>query len=878
VAVAEPAARRGADVVQRLAEGGDESRAAFQGLTPVARRCATVLRWSRPLAGTSSTACPSFRSFSPVNPRSPRTDDGLTRRALLSAGAGAAASAALASIAPPALGATRSKPKTPPAPASLPSITRTYDFNAGWRFGGVYRPGSEDPDYGVAAMQRITLPHTVVPLSWGDWTPASWEQLWIYRKRFSIEPLAGQRVFLDFDGVMTNATVYLNGVELAQHVGGFLPFTVELTEQLVPGENDLGVVVDGRLLDVPPLGNTNGAAAVDFLMPAGIYRDVRVRVVPTTYVADVFAKPVNVLAVRPGLDLSVTVESGALRRQRMTLTVELLDGSRKLATRTITHLVGPGTNVISTGLSGLAVALWSPSTPKLYTVRVTLAATAVPSHTVEQRTGFRTASFRLDGFYLNGERLQIFGLSRHQMYPYVGMAASARLQARDAQLIRNELNCNMVRCSHAPPSPAFLDACDEVGLMVWEEPPGWDYIGDENFRAIFLQNVHDMVVRDRSRPSLIVWATRVNETQSFPTLYAEARQLADTLDGTRQTTGAMTTQSTAGWAEDVFAYNDYGATDPGSVDANMKLSPPVPGVPYLISESVGALSGPPNYRWIDPSQVLQEQGKLHAQVNQQARSDPAYSGAISWAGVDYASLVGGNRVWDNLRTPGILDTFRVPKPGAAFYRSQVSPAVAPVILPAFFWDFGPNSPPSGPGPNSILATNCDQLYVYVGNELLTVATPDTADFGNLAYPPVLVDLTVDGSTLPTLTVTGFVQGRQVAVLQMSANPASDRLGLTLEDRRITGDGSDMTRVGFRALDAFGNQRPYVAGDVALSLRGPAAIVGQNPFAFADYGGVGAVLIRSVTGRHGMVHITASHPTLGRAQATLTVTKARGQTL
>ena len=226
----------------------------------------------------------------------------------------------------------------------------------------------------------------------------------------------------------------------------------------------------------------------------------------------------------------------------------------------------------------------------------------------------------------------------------------------------------------------------------------------------------------------------------------------------------------------------------------------------------------------------------------------------------------------------MIDVFRVPKLGASFYRSQMSPLVAPVIVPAFYWDFGPNSPPGGPGPDSILATNCDQLHVYVNGQLLTEATPDTADFGNLPYPPVLVDLTVDGSTLPTLTVVGYYQGRQVATLQMSSNTATDRLGLELEDARIIGDGSDSTRLRFRALDAFGNQRPYVSGDVTLSLHGPAVIVGQNPFAFAAYGGVGAVIIRSQARRKGTVHVTARHPTLGAASARLTVAKATGKYL
>ena len=169
----------------------------------------------------------------------------------------------------------------------------------------------------------------------------------------------------------------------------------------------------------------------------------------------------------------------------------------------------PWRRVSITGLS--AVGLWSPDSPKLYQVNATIVADGV-SHSVAVTTGFRQATFQTDGFYLNGQRFEIFGLNRHQLFPYTGMAASERLQRRDAELLRNELNCNMVRCSHYPQSPYFLDACDELGLMVWEEPPGWQYLGDAAFQAIVVQNVHDMVIRDRNRPSVIVWATRLNET------------------------------------------------------------------------------------------------------------------------------------------------------------------------------------------------------------------------------------------------------------------------------------------------------------------------------------------------------------------------------
>lgn len=198
----------------------------------------------------------------------------------------------------------------------------------------------------------------------------------------------------------------------------------------------------------------------------------------------------------------------------------------------------------------------------------------------------------------------------------------------------------MVRCSHYPQSPHFLEACDELGLMVWQEPPGWGYVGDDAFQQIVLENVHDMVVLNRNRPSVIVWATRLNETGHYPRLYARTRRLAYELDGTRQTTGAVTFHSTTGWAEDLFSYDDY-----FSSAGHATLKPPVPGVPYLVSESVGAMDG-------------------------------------------------AHRC----------------EPGAAVYRSQVSPEVHPVILPMFFWDFGPGSPatwPSRPSPSTSRWTGAD---------------------------------------------------------------------------------------------------------------------------------------------------------------------------
>jgi beta-galactosidase len=807
--------------------------------------------------------------------RRPTGGSQLPRRAILSAGvlSGAVlASAAALRHGDPSPGPPVVPAGTKPQDAALDQqaaladeAARSYDFNQGWLFGGAYTDGSQDPGFDDAAFSEVTLPHTVTPLSWGDWDPATWQDVWIYRKHF-IGPQVGRgRVFVDFAGVLTNATVVLNGITVSTHEGGYLPWSTELTGALA-GDNVLAVVVDSRWLNVPPGGSPRGAAAVDYLQPGGIYRDATLRVVPEVFLSDVFARPAQVLTAARSVEVQATIDAATVPSGPVRITAELLDGSRRLATASTTvTITNSGSTVAQLSLTGVdEVALWSPDTPRLYTVRTHLVTPHGQPHALDVTIGFREAVFRPDGFYLNGERLEIFGLDRHQLFPYLGMAAPRRLQRRDAEILKNELSCNMVRCSHYPQSPHFLDACDELGLLVWEEPPGWQYVGDAAFREIVLQNVRDMVIRDRNRPSVILWATRLNETAHEVSLYQQTRQLADELDGSRQTSGATDIYSRAGWAQDVFAYDDY-----HSADGHATLRPPLGAVPYLVTEAVGALDGPPLFRWIDPASVLAEQGRMHAQVHSIAQSDPGYAGLLGWCAVDYASLNGGDRIWRSLKWPGVLDTFRVPKPGAAFYRSQADPAAGAVILPMFFWDFGPGSP-DGPGPGAMIATNCERLEIYIAGKHVVTGTADRKGYPSLAHPPVLADLTADGVARPELRIDGFIGTALVATALMSADTSRDRLVLTADDTSIQGDGADATRLTFRALDAYGHQRPYVTGTVELALTGPATLVGDNPFAFEEYGGVGGAFVRSQPGRTGLVTVTARHVTLGQAVARVTV--------
>ena len=164
-------------------------------------------------------------------------------------------------------------------------MTVIVALDTGWMFGTAS---------GGVAPVPVTLPHTVTPLSWQNWKPASWERTWLYTNAFDAPAgSSGMRVFLDFAGAMTHSTVTLNNATVADFLGGYLPFSGEVTRHLRPSGNQLSVLLDSRFnLNVPPGRPAPSVSKdVDFWQPGGIYRGVRLRIVPQVFIADVFARP-----------------------------------------------------------------------------------------------------------------------------------------------------------------------------------------------------------------------------------------------------------------------------------------------------------------------------------------------------------------------------------------------------------------------------------------------------------------------------------------------------------------------------------------------------------------------------------------------------------
>ncbi len=205
---------------------------------------------------------------------------------------------------------------------------RTFSLDRDWIFGGKFDAALLHSGSGTP----ITLPHCVTPLSWKKWDPDSWENLWIYRRHFDIPPeLRGLRLFLHFDRVMAGATPSVNGHSLPQHLGGFLPFEHEITNMVNGKNNMLSVAVDSRWLNAPPSGSPQGPSSVDYLLPGGINGSVRLDAVPSVFIRDVFAKPVNVLDSNRRLEVTCSIDAGTASPAPIRLVAQLLNSGRSVA-------------------------------------------------------------------------------------------------------------------------------------------------------------------------------------------------------------------------------------------------------------------------------------------------------------------------------------------------------------------------------------------------------------------------------------------------------------------------------------------------------------------------------------------------------------------
>jgi beta-galactosidase len=602
----------------------------------------------------------------------------------------------------------------------------TIPLNHDWLFKPEFEEESTALGAVLSGFSIIEIPHTVKELPYNDFDDAAYQIVSSYVKEFPTPSKADDdRVILSFGAVMTIADVWVNGVFVGRHEGGFTPFEFDVTEHLdASGVNRLFVRVDAHEIDdVPPFGDV-----VDYLCYGGIYREVELRVRPKLSVRHLFIR-------------TLEPESLAMEEMDLVATIDLSDDVPE-GVRIAATLYREGKEVRSfapettceehrINFTELVTGIvrWNLDDPVLYELEIAVMHDGVELDRVRERFGFRTAAFTEEGFVLNNVKIKLVGLDRHQSWPYVGFAMPARMQRKDAEILKNELGCSIVRTSHYMQSDHFIDRCDELGLLVFEEIPGWQHIGGEHFKELTLANLRTMIETHFNHPSIVLWGVRINESPDDHEFYERTNALAHELDESRQTGGVRNFRG-SDLLEDVYTYNDFSHTG-----ENAGLARPRRIMrriaPYLVTEHNGHIFPTKKF---DPETKRTEQGLRHMKVIDAAYGFEDACGAIGWCMNDYnthAEFGSGDRICYH----GVLDMFRIPKYAASVYASQQDRT--PILTVASEMTMGDHS--LSRLPPTVIFTNCD--YVKVSHNGVYVDTFYSAwgEYPNAPHAPIFVD-------------------------------------------------------------------------------------------------------------------------------------------
>ena len=779
-----------------------------------------------------------------------------------------------------------------------------YALNFGWKFSPDFKEEMIKKDYDDSKFQTVDIPHTNKELPLNYFDEKSYQFVSCYRKAFDLKKSKDKRYILHFEGASVYSKVYLNNRFLGEYKGAYNRFSFDITNDVKSKGNVLVVELDStERNEIPPFGNV-----VDYLVYGGIYREVWIEEVSEIYIDNAFIRTLNVLQPKKVLDIDVTLSECT----KGTLTFSLFDGDKKIGEKS-TEFNG---RVINAKWAVSDVELWDTENPHLYTIYVKLD----ESDEISVRFGFRECRFMKDGFYLNGKKIKIRGLNRHQSYPYVGYAMPKNVQKADADLLKYELGLNLVRTSHYPDSIHFLDRCDEIGLLVFTEMPSWQYLGEGEWRDICLDNVRRMILRDRNHPCVILWGVRVNEGLDCDEFYSETNKLARELDNTRQTGGVRNMPFTH-LLEDVYTMNDF-IHSGGAI----KLLPPALvtkslKAPYLVTEHNGHMFPTKSF---DKEGVRAEHALRHTRVLNSAYGNKRTSGAIGWCMSDYNThkdFGSGDRICYH----GVTDMFRVPKLGAAIYRSQQEKT--PFLEVSSAMDIGEH--PGGTIGDVWVFTNCDYVKLYKNGKYTSTIYPDSSKFKNLPHPPMIAAdfigdaLTVDDGLDPkaaalltdtlvaaqtkqwklppskfvkagaamligkipfnrmfdiftkyiggwgneqiTYAFEGYIDGECVATVTRTA-VTELHLDVKADSNILKEDDTyDATRIQIIARDQNGNRVPFADSSVKVSVKGPATVIG--PTQFPLIGGDRAFWIRT-NGEKGSITVTVDAKGIGKVKLDL----------
>ncbi|MCR5388403.1 MAG: glycoside hydrolase family 2 protein [Lachnospiraceae bacterium] len=598
-------------------------------------------------------------------------------------------------------------------------------FNDDWSFTESFSEEITGKGYDDTPLEKVRLPHTVKITPFNYFDESVYQMVSGYRKSFAApKEWEGKSVRLTFEGVAHEAGVYLNGEKLYTHQCGYTAFTVDLSEKLKYGErNVIALSVDSReSLNQPPFG-----FVIDYMTYGGIYRECYFEVTDKIRIEDAFLYSDTDLENGTAiLNADVELAGEFSEKDYSDFLIRVCLDDKEIGSVPVTE------KLTKLSLNAGTVKLWDTQNPNLYDVKVLLSEKT--SGTVIDETkvkfGFRKSEFKKDGYYLNGRKFKIRGLNRHQSYPYIGYAAPRAMQEMDADVLKNELGLNAVRTSHYPQSHHFISRCDELGLLVFTEIPGWQHIGDDVWKEKAIENVKDMVKQYRNHPSIILWGVRINESIDDDAFYEKTNNAARELDPTRPTGGVRALKK-SNLLEDVYTYNDFvhegdnaGCEPKKNVTGNIEK-------PYLISEYNGHMYPTKAF---DDEEQRRNHAIRHANVLDAVANEADIAGSFGWCMSDYNThkdFGSGDRICYH----GVLDMYRNFKQAGYVYAAQG--AKEPVLIVSSSMDIGEH-PASNRGIIWIY-TNADSVKMYKNGRFIKEYFSSDSPYKNLPHGPIMVD-------------------------------------------------------------------------------------------------------------------------------------------
>lgn len=604
-------------------------------------------------------------------------------------------------------------------------MRRDISLNFDWMYKPEFQEDYIKNDYPMTDFIKVMLPHTNKELPYNNFNEKDYQFISSYKHSFSVPDEAREeRIFLHFGAVMTVAEVYLNEELICVHEGGYTPFEVEITDKVsFDSENNLFVKVDSHeIKDIPPFGYV-----VDYLTYGGIYREVTLKIRPKNYIENLFVRTLEAPSLSENsmiIDIDVVLSDPEEKDYQIDITI--LDQNFPVQSKTISQKFGK-----SYRFQGQVdeITRWDIDNPKLYQVEIKVVSNQEFIDQTMTSFGFRTAEFTSEGFVLNNRRVKLMGLNRHQSYPYVGYAMPKRIQEKDAEILKFDLGCNIVRTSHYMQSDHFIRRCDEVGLLVLEEIPGWQYIGNEHFKELTYENLSVMIKHHFNHPSIILWGVRINESPDDHEFYSRTNEIARELDDFHQI-GGIRNFKNSDFLEDVYTYNDFSHTgnNPGLAKPRKIIGKLAP---YIVTEHNGHIFPTKKF---DHDEKRREHALRHLAVLDANFKNDLVSGTIGWCMNDYNTHIefgSGDRICYH----GVLDMFRIPKYAASVYASQqTKKPVLTVASNLFMGDHAKSTLPP-----TLIFTNCDYVKVYRNDRFIDDFYSAWDTYKYIPYAPVIVD-------------------------------------------------------------------------------------------------------------------------------------------